>query len=116
MEDWKGNKVEVGQTVLVIATGNMFEGSSIHVMICDGETHQEVYKSEPLPKSYSFDIMEKYLITEPSSSISHHLLAEINEMPINCADGFIIKQPYIIIAIEGISDNRDEYYTEYFKL
>ena len=116
MKDWKGNDIQIGQTVLLVATGSMFEGSSLIVVMIDGEDHEEVYKSEPLPKSYSFEIIEKYLITEPSVAITTNLLAEINKMPVDHADFFIVKQPWHIICIEGISDNRDEYYAEYFKL
>lgn len=109
MKDWKGNKIEVGHTVLVISTGSMFEGSAFVIRYGDKEI-----KSEPIKKSYQFEISCKYKITEPSNTLALSLGNEQSEMPINHVDFFIAKQPYQIICIKGVSDNKEKYYIDYF--
>lgn len=116
MKDWKGNEIQVGQTVLLIATGSMYEGSTFGIAMWDGESYKEIFKGEPIPKSYSFEIERKFLITEPSNMMTIYFdLKATQPVPIDQADFHIAKQPWHIIAIEGISDNEKEYYENYFR-
>ena len=115
MKDWKGNEVQVGDTVLLVATGSMFDGSVLISSMWDGEKYVERQISDPIPKSYSFDIEGKYLITEPSNLMTIYFDPKITQpVPIDQADFYIAKQPWHIICIEGKSDNEKEYYQHYF--
>ena len=114
MEDWKGNKIQVGQTVIVVSTGSMFEGLKPCLLMMTENGLEKVFESEPIKKSYSFDISAKYFITEPSNNLTISMGDKPSEVPINHIDFWISKQPWQIVCIEGISDNKDEYYNDYF--
>jgi len=114
MEDWKGNKIKVGHTVIVISTGSMLEGSKYCLFMRTENGLEKVFEGEPIKKSYSFDISAKYLITEPGNNLTISMNGKLSEVPINHIDFLICKQPWQIVCIEGISDNKDEYYKDYF--
>lgn len=116
MEDWKGNKIQVGHTVIVVSTGSMFEGSKPCLMIMTENGIEKVFEGEPIKKSYSFDISAKYLITHPSNNLTISMNDKPSEVPINHIDFWVCKQPWQIVCIEGISDNKDEYYKDYFSV
>lgn len=116
MEDWKGNEIKVGQTVLVVSTGNIFEGSKPCVLMMTENGLEKVFEGEPIKKSYSFDISAKYFITEPGNNLTLSYGDKPSEVPINQIDFWVNRQPWQIVCIEGISDNKDEYYKEHFKI
>ena len=114
MEDWKGNKIQVGHTVIVVSTGSIFEGSKPCLLIITENGLKKVFEGEPIKKSYSFDVSAKYFITEPSNNLKISMSHKPSEIPINHIDFWVSKQPWQIVCIEGISDNKDEYYKDYF--
>jgi len=75
---------------------------------------KKVFEGEPIKKSYSFDVSAKYFITEPSNNLKISMSHKPSEIPINHIDFWVSKQPWQIVCIEGISDNKDEYYKDYF--
>jgi len=113
MKDWKGNKIQVGHTVVVVSTGSMLEGSTPFLLIRNENGYEKI-EGEPIKKSYSFDVSAKYLITEPSNNLTISMNDNPSEVPINHIDFWVCKQPWQIVCIEGISDDKDEYYNEYF--
>jgi hypothetical protein len=114
MEDWKGNKIQVGHTVIVVSTGSMLEGSRPCLLMMTENGMEKVFEGEPIKKSYSFDVSAKYFITEPSNNLTISMNDKPSKVPINHIGFWISKQPWQIVCIEGISDNKDEYYKDYF--
>lgn len=108
MKDWKGNKIQVGHTVVVVSTGSMFEGLTPCFSVMT-ENGRKAFNGKPAKKSHRFDVSAKFLITEPSNDLKISMDDNPSEIPINLINHWVIKQPWQIICIEGISDSKDEY-------
>lgn len=115
MQDWKGNIIKVGHTVLVVSINNMFEGSRLCFFSMTENGMEKIFEGEPIKKSREFEISAKYLITEPSNSLTISMGDNPHKIPINLADFWVSKQPWQIICIEGLSDSKDEYYKNTIK-
>lgn len=114
MKDWKGNDIDVGHTIVIVRVGSMFDGAT-PVFISLKDDTMEI--GDPLPKTYVFERNERIKVTEWSRLVM--LGAEpsddtVNEIPINQLDFFINVQPWEILCIEGVSDNEQDYYLNYF--
>lgn len=121
MKDWKGNKIQIGQTVLKINFKDMFGGSKSRLIINfygeDGKIHtQHVGEDVIAPEGYQWTVSSKFLITKPSNEMTICFSSECkSEIPINCAGMWIATQPWEVLCIEGISDNEEDFFKEYFK-
>lgn len=116
MEDWKGNKIEVGQTILTINVKSITEGSRLVAMFRDdnGVWHELDTKYPVEPKQYLWEIQRQAVITEQNSCMTISFGDAPSQISIDHIDSFCHAQPWQIIAIKWISDNEQEYYDWYF--
>lgn len=118
MKDWKGNEVQVGQAVYVIDVGTMFDCGTIQFCyLNDDGTIGNIGEPIKVNESFLWEISVEYLIEENGNSVttSHEHPYQI-KVPINLADFMIAKTPWQIVCIKGISDDREEYYLDKFKV
>lgn len=114
MNDWKGNLIKVGDTVVTVATQSAFAGSDIRVGAIDmsGE-----YLSDPIhiEQDYlwiptgEYKIIEGNVLTSYNDGFHHEFpLQFIDLIPTSC---FLAP---LIWCIKGVSDDKDDYYLNYF--
>jgi len=112
MKDWKGNEIEVGQTVLTINVRRITEGSKMMIMFrgANDEWHKHDLGLRPEPRQYLWEIQQSAIIMEQSPHMTISFGDAPSQIPIDQMDMFCHAQPWQIIAIKGISDNEQEYY------
>ena len=120
MKDWKGNEIQVGQTVLRINFKSMFGGNKSRFGFiftdANGKQHYRMAEEFISDMEYQWTIQDRFLITEPSNVISISFSSEVaSKTPINISESWMSPQPWQVLAIEGISDNEEEFFKEYFK-
>lgn len=109
MKDWKGNEIKVGHTIIKVAIDNMFSGSKMCLIV-----NGEIASTIDIEKEYLWDIVGKCHVKEDDDN--EIALGEVSEMGIKFLGFFMSVQPWEIICIEGISDNKEEFYDNYFKV
>lgn len=119
MKDWKGNKIEVGQTVIKVAFKSMFGGSASRMVLiftdANGEQHHRKGEEFINPMDYKWEIEGKYIITEQRNTMLISFGNRPSEVTIDSLDFMLSTQPWQILCIEGISDNEEEFFKELFK-
>lgn len=103
MKDWKGNEIKVGDTVAVRkVTVKFYESGRALERINEELSH--VTRS---PQGDGLWILlRRYKIVD---GMQGTITDDIHELPIAMID-IIAPQPFEILTIEGVSDNKDEYY------
>ena len=115
MKDWKGNKIKVGQTVIKVRYKTMFAGNKQRfVLICydeKGNKASQTFGEESIvPLDYFWDIKGRYIITEKRNSMTISFGESPSEVPVDNMDFILCTQPWEILCIEGLSDNKDEFF------
>ena len=116
MQDWKGNKIEVGQTVIIVNVKSMFGGSKSQLMLMTEKGFEKIGDETTLPEGYQWTIVSENNIIPPSTNVTISMGEAPSEIPINQAGLWLSVQPWQILCIKGVSDNYEEYYKEYFKV
>lgn len=116
MKDWKGNKIEAGQTVLIVNVKSMFGGSKSQLMIMTENGFEKIGEETTLPEGYQWTIVSENKILPPSKNVTISMGDAPSEIPINQASLWLSVQPWQILCIKGISDNYEDYFKEYFKV
>lgn len=116
MQDWKGNKIEVGQTVLIVNVKSMFSGSKSQFMIMTKKGFEKIGEETILPEGYQWTVVSENNITPPSKNVTISMGDAPSEIPINQISLWLSVQPWQIVCIKGISDNNEDYYNEHFKV
>lgn len=105
MKDWKGNEIKVGDTVVVIKVSALFyQEAGTMRSLNDGNA--VVTKQKHFTDGL-WDTIEKYFVSDsydPNFSRKGAL-----QWPISDAENIPVSG-FNILAIEGVSDNKDEYY------
>ena len=109
MQDWKGNEIEVGQTVLIVNVKSMFSGSKSQFTIMTENGLQNVGEQTISPESHQWNIVSEANITPPSADVVISMGEDASEIPINQIDLWLSIQPWQILCIEGVSDNCEDY-------
>ena len=111
MQDWKGNKIEVGQTVLIVNVKSMFGGCKSQFTIMTENGLQNVGGEIISPESHQWNIVSEANITPPSANATISIFTGegASEIPINQIDLWLSVQPWQILCIEGVSDNCEDY-------
>jgi hypothetical protein len=114
MKDWKGNEIKPGMTILKIAVKGMFDGGKIAAFNKNGEV---IAYSKPLPRQYLWEVTAKCFVKPEGDTKIESTENEIEECKIGVdfLDFWFNPSYFEIIAIEGISDNKDEYYMNVFQ-
>lgn len=117
MQDWKGNEIQVGQHVLIIRVSSFFGGGEVHTYARLSDADPWQISKETLPEEYLWTIEHRLLITAGKSATFHMNLnsGEMTGINLSIAEMMLKPNSGQIIAIEGVSDNREEYYLEKFK-
>jgi hypothetical protein len=111
MKDWKGNEIQEGQTILKVAVKGMFDGCRTQLMIVNKPVGEEFIQE----RQYLWEIVTKCYVKEKGDN-SATIGGEVQEIGIDFLDFFFSAQPWEIICIEGVSDNKDDYYMNEFNV
>jgi len=116
MKDWKGNTIKVGDTIVVINKEQMFAGNEVGLCRMN-ENGEWEFESLGIDKPrHKWEIQNKIEVTPPSSECTIYTSRKENDLiPINQIDFCCPIQPFQVCCIEGVSDNEEEYYLEFFK-
>lgn len=114
MKDWKGNEVEIGDTIRIVKIGE-FEQTASLVMI-----NFKDHTSETL-STFHKDAQENLWIPSPPVTIVESGPQELGNNKTWTYNFFVgewmfTEDKYHILCIEGKSFDRDEYYLEKFKV
>jgi len=112
MKDWKGNEIQVSHTVLIIDINNSMKGGGSKTSILFyGKDGSPTYRSDvfvTIPLKDDWEICQEIEVVEKSDKISCGWTK--TRLPINHVDSWVCAQPWQIICIKGISDNKEEYF------
>ena len=112
MKDWQGNKIKVGDIVIIVTTKNIFSGGCVYLLDQSGDKLDE------------FEVEDEYLWIEskPIEVVENYTVIIFNKETgdvIKCGLFYLEQRIYDqstdILCIKGISDNKEEYYTKYFE-
>lgn len=108
MNDWKGNEIEVGHTVALIQVSTKFYESGRALERLNPE---QAHVTRHPHQSGLWAVRQRYHICSGFEGSIVDDNTKVSELPISMID--IIKpQPFEILAIEGVSDNKEEYYSQ----
>lgn len=111
MKDWAGNNIKVGDTVIEYMYMIPFSDCKTTINL-DGND----MLFDPKPK-YVWDEKNRFKVIEKSNEIGLSLNGDISEIPINLIGLFSEDwSVYVCKCIEGKSDNRDDFFINYFKV
>jgi hypothetical protein len=116
MVDWKGNKIEVGQTVIIVNVKSMFGGSKSQLMLMTEKGIEKICEETTLPEGYQWTIVSENNIIEPSTNVTISMGSAPSKIPINQVELWLSVQSWQILCIKGVSDSYEDYYKEYFKV
>jgi len=117
MRDWKGNKVSVGDTVIVIET-YVPERELMGCWLDMGSSRgSEVKTYGKIPAKYGWREVGRYDIVE----LGGRTYMDMGGVKVEVLPGRLDLETTCfrsenIICIEGVSDNQGEYYLDYFKV
>lgn len=115
MKDWKGNEIKPGDIVVVVGVRSMMEGARMGLMELNSEgvlNWVEGCVSDPIPRQFLWEPGPEYEILDEGNGI--YMGPLFSQIPINHAEFHITVQPWDILCIKGVSDDKDEYYLNYF--
>lgn len=117
MKDWKGNEIQVGHTVLVVMTRSMFSGGTLSTFFKDKFGNTELIELGTVKNDYLFETVSKAKVAEYKETLTWSEEGDpidLGEIPINWLGFVLPTNGRTIICIEGISDNQEDYYLDYF--
>lgn len=113
MTDWKGNIIQAGHNILIVDVQSPF--SDCDMVMYSPIDFKEVGRIKG-KRDYIWNVSQRVKVTEPSQSIMISFNNNTaSEIPVNSLEFMCSCQYWQIICIEGISDNKEEYFTEHFK-
>lgn len=116
MKDWKGNEIKIGDTISSYYYKCLFGGSEIVRFDPENGFKQERVGKTP---EFCWVLSSRFIVTPPSNSLTIAETDEsIGEIPINMADSdWVLPQKHLMcLCIEGVSDNEQDFFEEYFKV
>lgn len=114
MKDWKGNEVEIGDTIRIVKIGECAHCSLVVIMNFKENTSKTV-------SEYHEPEKENLWISSPSITIVESGPQELGNNKTWTYNFFVgewmfTEDKYHILCIEGKSFDRDQYYLEKFKV
>lgn len=111
LEDWKGNRIKPGDTIVIVNTKPIFGASLLHLPNGD-----KVQITEDPPK-HIWDIQEEYKVIGseeyPCIELKTNGYTIVSSL---YGAVWLVNDSSIIICIKDVSDNEQDYYMEYFKV
>ena len=113
-EDWQGNKIRIGDIILVYNFMDMFGGQKMALEQYD--RNRKLVLSERFIADYDFkwELDSKYKITNKDIITISIDPDFIQQIPIQSADTFIANQPWQAACIKGLSDDKQSFMESYF--
>ena len=108
-EDWQGNKIEGGQTIVIVQTRPSVEAGVFGFL--HGDDFIKLGPDEE-QSNYIWEVLEEHKIWKDSYGI---LMCTVEEN--NCMISMrlsIMKLENEVLCIKGLSDSEKDYYTYYF--
>ena len=114
MKDWKGNEIQVGDTIVLVSTKSQATESSLILMDFSSNEPPQVLSTHKEESKYQWVVLSSYLITKHRGRL--YLTFDDNGITSNYGIetlSFFLSDSDII-CIKGKSDNETEYYQHYF--
>lgn len=111
LEDWKGNRIKPGDTIVIVRTKPAFDTVSITFSKRD-----EVLVRECAPDHIWEIIEELEVIGDENYPLIHTKVNGFSFISSAHAAVWLGHSSSSIVCIKGVSDNEQDYYTEYFKI
>ena len=117
MRDWAGNEIKVGHIVKIYMFMNPFAGSEISLLHLDSRKNN-IEKIGEFSNDYQWTLVNTHKIIDVNWRIlsDGYKPEDIRHTPIQVIDFEINQHPCYAICIQGISDNREKFMLEYFKI
>lgn len=114
MKDWKGNNIQIGDTIVLVSTRSHGVSSSLVLMsFCSNEppTVLSTYKEDA---NYRWLILSTYEIINHNGKLYYSWSNEDYTYNFDLNSIELMKEENVVICIKGKSDNEKEYYEYYF--
>jgi len=111
MNDWQGNKIKIGDELVIIDFKDIFGGQKMGIMMINKEGEMSTLV-EPTKTDYGF----KWEIHRTIKVMPYGGMISNNEVPVNLLDPFAAPNSMNqCLCIKGKSDNQKEFMDNYLK-
>lgn len=112
MRDWKGNKIKVGDTVLIY---RFLKTIPVSESVASFEAQYETEIEKPTSQ-YVWELSEMYEILPETNFTVYICNSSENAISIDYINSIITKRNNHAVCIKGKSDNRVDFMTHYFTI
>lgn len=115
--DWRGNEIKGGDTVITVATKPLFSEMHLYEL---GEEKGTILSSAKFPE-HIWEPQTEYEIISKDDWIGCKTTVFYNQIETTMISSIEslsadLLQRGVILCIKGVSDNEQDYYTEYFRV
>ncbi len=111
-EDWQGNQIVAGQTLVLVQTKPMFSESKMMLFDFKSGKMEQIGKTITYPK-YVWEVGSEFKVWEDKNGTLFYTLQD-EDYKIHIQLSSLLWMNNSLVCIKGLSDNEEEYYTKYF--
>ena len=112
-EDWQGNQIVAGQTLVLVRTEPMFSAMKMMIFDFKEQTSKQVGETI-IPPKHIWELCGEFKVWEDKNGTLFYTLQE-DDYKCHIQLSSLLWMNNAVVCIKGISDKEQDYYTNYFK-